>query len=132
MPRRILAILGTGAMVVGFTSAVYAKPISTSHPQTGNVTRSSESLQGVSSRDITDYPGLSPSSPESQSNIPNTPITQTPHSKTPALFRKFGDRVKIDTGDTIGPGRNGAEPLRINQQNGEYDTNFEAQYKLSR
>ena len=131
MSRRIIAILGAGAMVFGFTSHVYAKPISGSHPQTGNVTRSSDSLQGVNGKDIIDYPGLSPASPD-QTNSGTTPVTQARHSKTPPLLRKLGDRVKIDTGDTIGPATNGAEPLRINQQNGEYDTNFEAQYKLNR
>ncbi|MBV8886806.1 MAG: hypothetical protein JO235_22820 [Chroococcidiopsidaceae cyanobacterium CP_BM_RX_35] len=128
---RTLVAFSTGMVVMGLMSAINAKPVSTPHARTGKVTVSSDSLQGLYGRDITDYPGLSQTSDEFGTAHPGLPIAQAPHHKEPPLFRKIGEQVKIDTGDQLGT-QNTPEPLRLTQDNGEYNENFSVQYKLNR
>lgn len=130
MFRRSMVILSTGMMVIGLTSAVDAKPVSPSHSGTG-INVSSNSLQGLYGRDITDYPGITQSSDAVGVAHPGLPVAQAPHPKEPPLFRKIGDQVKIDTGHQLGT-QDTPAPLRLTQDNGEYNENFSVQYKLNR
>jgi|GEM_PF-5475606 len=130
---RTIVAFSTGMMVVGLTFSVNAKPVPTTHSRAGKVSVSSDSLQGLNSRGITDYPGITQNSDEFGITHPGLPIAQSSHpkDKVPPLFRKIGNQVKVNTGTQLGT-QNTPEPLRLTEDNGEYNENFSVQYKLNR
>lgn len=136
MSRKILAAVGAIALVTGLTSTVYAKPIALSQPQTGSVTVSGESLQGIQSRSLAkDYPTRFNTVSNNNSNHPF--VIKTPaHPKEQSFLSKIlgnnlGNKLEITGGNLFNTDNTPSRPLLKQGANGDSNSQGAVLYKLN-